>query len=557
MACKSCKQDTLAQMNEPSGKHTLDIAIVGDSGVGKSSLVNALRNMADDDAGAAMVDVIKRTMEPTGYLYPQYPDVTLWDLPGIQPPLFPAERYIKGMDFKKYDFFIIVGERRFTDDVIMLAREIQKMNKGFFYVCTKVDVIIYAESRKPSFNEEKTLAQIRKDCCERLTKAGESPPRVFLISRWDSSMYDFPLLQRTLRDKCIDLKRHALLPPQDAGRKIHNKPDECPGGATMGAKSSQSDTSAQRKHPPGRRSLDVAITGGPGVGKSSLVNALCNMADNEVGAAVVDMIQGTRELKGYLCPSDPDVTLWDLPAIGTQEFAAEKYVKDMDFKKYDFFIIVGEIGFTEHDAMLAREIRKRKKRFLYVRTKVDVSIADEKRNPHFTEDRTLKEIRKYYCENLAKAGESPPRVFLISNWDLSMYDFPLLQRTLQEEFTDLKRRALVLNQLLDRSSDTSRRATWLAIFNADLENMKAVLRQRNLPDVVAQIRQELDLLGQVSATCGSGAACGSFTPLLRLRSGYEGRRRPSHALPEPCGGARHARQTLARCPPPLCKKDAR
>ncbi|CAI5781149.1 interferon-inducible GTPase 5-like [Podarcis lilfordi] len=80
MACKSSKQDTLAQMNQPSGKRTLDIAIVGDSGVGKSSLVNALRNMADDE-GAAAVDVIKDTREPTGYLYSQYPDVTLWDLP--------------------------------------------------------------------------------------------------------------------------------------------------------------------------------------------------------------------------------------------------------------------------------------------------------------------------------------------------------------------------------------------------------------------------------------------------------------------------------------------
>ncbi|XP_053254031.1 uncharacterized protein LOC128418413 isoform X2 [Podarcis raffonei] len=517
MACKSSKQDTLVQMKQPSGKRTLDIAIVGDSGVGKSSLINALRNMADDELGAAAVDVMKGTREPAGYLYPQYPDVTLWDLPGIQPPLFPAERYIKDMDFKKYDFFILVGERRLTDDVIVLARKIQKRNKGFFYVCTKVDVIIFAESRKPSFNEEKTLEQIRKDCCECLTKAGESPPRVFLISRWDLSMYDFPLLQRTLQDECIDLQRRALLPPQDPGRKTHNKPDECPGGAAVGANSSRSDTSAQREHPPGKSSLDVAITGGPGVGKSSLVNALRKMADNEEDAAVVDMIQGTKELKGYLCPSYPDVTLWDLPAIGTHEFEAEKYVKEMDFNKYDFFIIVSEISFTEHDAMLAREIWKRKKRFLYVRTKVDVSIADEKRNPHFTEEKTLKEIRNYYCENLAKAGESFPRVFLISNWDLSMYDFPLLQRTLQDEFIDLK-----------RSSDSSRKATWRDIkkhFIADLENMKAVLLQGHLSDVVAQIQQELDLLSNatldIAITGRTGTGKSSLVNALRGMTDFE------------------------------------
>ncbi|XP_077788652.1 uncharacterized protein LOC114603433 [Podarcis muralis] len=388
MGCKSSKKDTLAQMNQPSGKRTLDIAIVGDSGVGKSSLVNAL------------------TISP-------------------------------------------------------------------------------------------------------------------------SCMYDFPLRQRTLQDECIDPQRRALLPPQDPGRKMHNKPDECPGGAATGANSSRSDTSAQREHPPGKSSLDVAITGGPGVGKSSLVNALRNMADDEEDAAVVDMIQGTKELKGYLCPSYPDVTLWDLPAIGTHEFEAEKYVKEMDFNKYDFFIIVSDISFTEHDAMLAREIWKRKKRFLYVRTKVDVSITDERRNPHFTEDKTLKEIRNYYCENLAKAGESSPRVFLISNWDLSMYDFPLLQRTLQDEFIDLKRYALVLSQILDRSSDSSRRAKWcdISTFIADLENMKAVLRQRNLPDVVAQIRQELDLLSNatldIAITGHTGTGKSSLVNALRGMTDFE------------------------------------
>uniref|UniRef100_A0A670IGT1 IRG-type G domain-containing protein n=1 Tax=Podarcis muralis TaxID=64176 RepID=A0A670IGT1_PODMU len=485
MACKSSKQGTLAQMKQPSGKRTLDIAIVGDSGVGKSSLVNALRNMADDELGAAAVDVIKGTREPMGYFYPQYPDVTLWDLPGIQPPLFPAERYIKDMDFKKYDFFILVGERRLTDDAIVLARKIQKTNKGFFYVCTKVDVIIFAESRKPSFNEEKTLEQIRKDCCECLTKAGESPPRVFLISRWDLSMYDFPLLQRTLQDECIDLQRRALLPPQDPGRKIHNKSSDSSRRASWHdfKKNFLADLENMKAvlvqgHLPdvvaqirqeldllSNATLDIAITGHTGAGKSSLVNALRGMSDFGEGSAKTGLKQTTMFATKYQHPKFPKVTLWDLPGIGTDDFKADEYLEKVDFSKYDFFIIASE-RFTESDTQLAREIQKMKKKFYYVHPKINLSMDAERRRPTFNEMETLEDLRQYYCDKLRKLGEASPKVFLISNWDLSMYDFPILQETLQNELDHLKRHALLLSMptfsrdILEKKKSEMRKLIW-------------------------------------------------------------------------------------------------
>ncbi|XP_048355978.1 interferon-inducible GTPase 5-like isoform X2 [Sphaerodactylus townsendi] len=199
----------------------LDIAFTGVSGAGKSSLVNAFRNISDYDKDAAKIGVKQTTMDAESYPHPQFPELTLWDLPGIGTREFHPKKYLEKVNFSRYDFFIIVAAERFTVNDAMLASEIQKMGKRFYFVRTKMDQAMDAERRKPDFSEEQTLGGIREYCVSNLIKEGAVNPRVFLISSWHLNMYDFPLLQRTLANDLNDLKRPLLILAMPAFSKAH------------------------------------------------------------------------------------------------------------------------------------------------------------------------------------------------------------------------------------------------------------------------------------------------------------------------------------------------
>uniref|UniRef100_A0A8C3T5R3 IRG-type G domain-containing protein n=1 Tax=Chelydra serpentina TaxID=8475 RepID=A0A8C3T5R3_CHESE len=194
-------------------KTRLDIAITGESGSGKSSFVNAIRGLGDEDEGAAKTGVVETTKDPKAYPHPVLPNVTIWDLPGIGTPSFKPGSYLKQVKFNNYDFFIIIASERFTSHHTTLAREIHKMGKRFYYVRSKVDADLYAAQncRPSTYNEVRILQEIRDSCIKNLSDAREASPRVFLIWSWKWDKYDFPLLQETLANELDAHKRHAFI----------------------------------------------------------------------------------------------------------------------------------------------------------------------------------------------------------------------------------------------------------------------------------------------------------------------------------------------------------
>lgn len=193
----------------------LDIAVTGESGSGKSTFINVLRGLEDDEVeGAAQTGVVETTTEPKPYPHPDHPNVRLWDLPGIGTPNFIADKYLDLVNFSMYDFFIIISSERFRSNHAKLATEILKMGKKFYFVRSKVDADLYAaqKRRKGSYNEVDILKEIKDNCIKCLQNEGlSSPPQVFLISSFELCKYDFHDLENTLERELPGHKRHVFL----------------------------------------------------------------------------------------------------------------------------------------------------------------------------------------------------------------------------------------------------------------------------------------------------------------------------------------------------------
>nr|XP_012420603.1 PREDICTED: interferon-inducible GTPase 5-like [Odobenus rosmarus divergens] len=188
------------------------LALPGGTGSGKSTFVNTIRGLGDEDPKSAYTGVVEMTVGPTPYAHPKYP-VIMWDLPGISTPTFQAEKHLQRVLPARYDFFIIITSESFTAHHAQLAREILQLGKRFYLTRSKVDVDIAAShSRRPStFSEDRVLSQIREDCWQQLEAGGLKDPKVFLLSMFELGKYDFHLLEELMVKDLESHKRHALL----------------------------------------------------------------------------------------------------------------------------------------------------------------------------------------------------------------------------------------------------------------------------------------------------------------------------------------------------------
>ena len=106
------------------------------------------------------------------------------------------------MQLDKYHTFLILASHRFTEKHIILAKEIKKQGKSFFFIRTKIDVDVRAEMRKKSFSETAVLQKIRRNCKENLVNEADNPisseDDIFLISNHDPDKWDFSRLTEAI-----------------------------------------------------------------------------------------------------------------------------------------------------------------------------------------------------------------------------------------------------------------------------------------------------------------------------------------------------------------------
>ncbi|XP_072913679.1 interferon-inducible GTPase 5-like [Hemitrygon akajei] len=191
--------------------------------------------------------------------------------------------------------------------------------------------------------------------------------------------------------------------------------------------------------------LNIAVTGESGTGKSTFINAMRGLQSDDPGAAEVGTTETTMEPAGYSHPTLPNVRYWDLPGMGTKQFPAAKYLTEMKFERFDFFIIISGCRFRENDVKLAKEITRLGKKFYFVRSKIDADLYSmRKQKKVVNEEEELEKIRSDTVRRLAEAGFPNPTVFLISSLEPDQFDFIQLNEELEGDLNNVKKRIFVL-----------------------------------------------------------------------------------------------------------------
>ncbi|XP_072913779.1 interferon-inducible GTPase 5-like [Hemitrygon akajei] len=190
--------------------------------------------------------------------------------------------------------------------------------------------------------------------------------------------------------------------------------------------------------------LNIAVTGESGTGKSTFINAMRGLQSDDLGAAVVGTTETTKEPTGYSHPILTNVRYWDLPGIGSTQFPAAKYLTEMKFKRFDFFIIICACRFKECDVKLAKEIKRLGKKFYFVRSKIDDDLRSMRKQRVINEEEELEKIWSDTVRRLAEAGFRDPTVFLISSLEPDRFDFIRLNEGLERDLSNVKKRIFVL-----------------------------------------------------------------------------------------------------------------
>jgi len=198
---------------------TMNVAVTGNAGVGKSLLINCIRRVKNGSCLWAEVGVVETTMSPTMYAFPGKQELRIWDLPGAGTEKFPLEGYTRNMGLRYFDSVLIVSAARSTETEIALRKELEHHGVPFLMVRTKVDIDIWnnLKDSDKTISEDATLESIREDLKQQHGTLKQEP---YLVSSRDPDKYDMPALMREAfpgLKKTLDATAPAFEPSDTSG----------------------------------------------------------------------------------------------------------------------------------------------------------------------------------------------------------------------------------------------------------------------------------------------------------------------------------------------------
>ncbi|XP_008429447.1 immunity-related GTPase family, q2 [Poecilia reticulata] len=180
----------------------INLAVVGDRGEKKVSLMNSLRGLGPEDEGSAPSQSPVEPEEIDGYPHPKHPDFRLWDLPPVPATSpFEPEGYMNRYKFLRYNAVFMTFTQIIQPnsvDVFLEALSLQRQTVYFLLLASVKDT-------------DKSLEEKKKASLEVLKSQGVKQPKVYQVKPSNLEKFDFPDLLACMAADLPEIRAHALL----------------------------------------------------------------------------------------------------------------------------------------------------------------------------------------------------------------------------------------------------------------------------------------------------------------------------------------------------------
>jgi GTP-binding protein EngB required for normal cell division len=216
--------------------------------------------------------------------------------------------------------------------------------------------------------------------------------------------------------------------------------------------------------------VNIAISGQSGAGKSSLINAIVGRKVADVG-----ITETTLHIKKY---TSNGIHFSDLPGCGTEKFPVDKYLEKCNLESFDAVIIVIANRFYQNDLWLIKEMIRIGRPVYVVRTKMDESIANGKVDDNLTEYDVFERVKNDIKSNIGNIQIKG--IYLTSAREPLKMDLSKLLIDIEQNLTGIKKQRFIADvaplneQILEEKSIIAKKAVTYGASAAALNGINPI-----------------------------------------------------------------------------------
>ncbi|CAC5404743.1 unnamed protein product [Mytilus coruscus] len=194
----------------------VSIAVTGGAATGKSTFINGIRGVRPSDKGFAQPGFGDTTKEPRKYKHPTNDKIEFIDLPGFGTLKFPMSNYIQTMKISDYDYFLIFFDKVISENDVVVAKELKKMEKPFCFVRSKVDVD-YENAIYDGRQQDTILSSIHQSVIQSLANYESlKADAIFVISGRKTNIGETPELLEHMEKRMPVMKYESIMRSLDS-----------------------------------------------------------------------------------------------------------------------------------------------------------------------------------------------------------------------------------------------------------------------------------------------------------------------------------------------------